>query len=99
MIEERYDTPTRIWTTTLGVAIAAIIDWLAIINPGRGLDPTGVHTGWWVLALAFAVIAPAVWTAGRLAVRDFGNAVVWAVVLITVVVAQFVPLAWAQSQS
>ena len=95
---ERYDNGTRVWTTIFGIALAAVIDWLAVVNPARGYSPVDPHTGWWTFALALVCIAPAGWIIGRLRSRDYVHAIIWTFVLAAIVVAHFVPLTWAQDQ-
>jgi hypothetical protein len=95
---ERYDNGTRVWTTVFGIAIAAVIDWLAVVNPARGYTPVDPHKGWWVFALALICVAPASWFIGRLMDRQYTYAIIWFFVLAAIVVAQFVPLTWAQDQ-
>jgi hypothetical protein len=95
---ERYDNGTRIWTTVFGLALAAAIDWLAVVNPVRGHTPVDPHVGWWVFALALASLAPASWIVGRLMSRQYANAIIWVFVLAAVIVAHVIPWAWAQDQ-
>jgi uncharacterized RDD family membrane protein YckC len=95
---ERYDNGTRIWTTISGVAVAAVIDWLAVVNPARGYSPVDAHTGWWVFGLCIVCIAPLAWFIGSLTRRDYASVAIWIIVVAIVIVAHYIPLSWAQGQ-
>jgi hypothetical protein len=95
---ERYDNGTRVWTTIFGIAVAAVIDWLAVVNPARGFSPVEPHMSWWFGALAVICIAPASWITGRIIERHWVSAVIWLFVLAAIVVGHFVPLTWANDQ-
>jgi hypothetical protein len=95
----RYDTGTRIWTAVLGVLLAAVIDWISVVNPARDFHPHAPHTGWWLFGLIIVCVPPAAWLVGRLTERHYSHAVVWAVVLWAVVLFHFIPLTWAQGRT
>jgi hypothetical protein len=95
---ERYDNGTRVWSTVLGITVAAAIDWGLVVNPARGDVVHPPHTGWWYVALVAVSLPPAAWVVGKLVSRRWLPALAWFAVLAAVVTLHYLPLNWAEGR-